>query len=376
MSFKKVLLALFPILIFSSGVLLSVRYYNKQMDQKIDPTPIENVPQTKPKVIGWIPYWDQKTAFESFSKNIKLFDFVSVFWYRVNANGNLTTYKQTIEDQSIIDLAHQNKVKILAVVANMPDYEEGGDWDPRRVNQILSTPKARSKHISDLLTLIEKNNLDGIDIDYEALRSSQKENFSLLIEELADKLHEKGKILGVAIHPKTSENNPAENNGSHAQDLARIAKAADHMYLMTYTQHAISSPPGPAGSIDWIEKIIGYAVNDVGVPKEKIFLGIGLFGLEWHQTNNGSFYGDNDDLTFRQIKSIIENYSAKIRWDQKAKSAHFDYLKMGERHIVWYENSESVVERLKLAKNFNLGGIAFWRLGDEDPVVWDRVGNR
>lgn len=345
------------------------------MSQKINPAPTENEVQIKPKVIGWIPYWDQKTAFESFSQNVSLFDFVSVFWYRVDANGNLITYKQTIEDQTIIDLAHQNKVKVLAVVANMPDYEENGDWDARRVDRVISTPKARSKHISDLLTLIEKNNLDGIDIDYENLRASQKENFSLFIEELADKLHKKGKILGVAIHPKTSENNPTENNGSHAQDLARIAKSADHMYFMTYTQHAISSPPGPAGSIDWIEKIIGYAVNDVGVPKEKVFLGIGLFGLEWHQTNNDSFYGDNDDLTFRQTQSIIENYSAKIRWDQKAKSTHLDYLKMGERHIVWYENSQSVAERLKLAKKFNAGGVAFWRLGDEDPAVWDKVGN-
>src|SRR3989344_2425776 len=323
------------------------------------------------KTVGWIPYWDQKTAFASFSKNVELFDFVSAFWYRIDAEGNLTTYKQTVEDQSIIDFAHKNNVKVLAVVANLPDYEEGGDWDYKRADRVISSSQARIKHISDLIKLTLDKNFDGIDIDYETLKEAQRENFSLFVEELADKLHQKGKVLGVAIHPKTSEDNPTEDNGSRAQDWARIAKVADHMYFMNYTQHSISSQPGPAGSVDWITKVMYYALNKVGVASGKIFFGIGLFGLEWHQDPDGSYAGDNDDLTFKQIQSIVKDNNLKVNWDNNVKSPNLTYQKEGEKHIVWFDNAKSVLERLKIAKDLGVAGVAFWRLGDEDQKIWE-----
>jgi len=325
------------------------------------------------RTIGWIPYWDQKAAVESFYKNVDLFDFVSVFWYRIDASGNLSTYKSAVTDQSIIDFAHQNKVKVMAVVANLPDYEEGGDWDWQRVDMVISTADARTKHVNALLKLVQEKNLDGIDIDYEALKEPQRENFSLFIEELAQKFHQEGKLIGVAIHPKTSETNPDEDNGSHAQDLVRIAKAADQLYFMTYTQNFNSSQPGSVGSVNWAKNVMAYAIDNLKVPPAKIFFGIGLFGLEWQETGNGSFESINDDLTFGKVQTIIQTFNPKVEWDQSAKSSYFDYFKNGQKYVIWFENNQSVLERIELAKKFGVGNLAFWRLGGEDPQVWEKV---
>ncbi len=346
--------------------------YKPNPTQKIETMTVTPI-QFKPKIIGWIPYWDQENAFKSFSQNVSLFDFISVFWYRLDINSDLKSYKSAVIDRSIIDFAHKNNVKALVVVANLPDYEEGGNWDPIRVNRLIADPKKRSQHIKDLLTLIEDNNLDGIDIDYENLKPYQKENFSLFIEELAEKLHDKGKILGVAIHPKTSENNnPNEDYGALAQDLTRIANAADHLYFMTYTQNSISSDPGPLGSINWVNNVMTY-VTSVKVPPNKIFLGIGLFGLGWNQDANGLFHGYNDDLSFNQIQSIIDNNKISVKYDNKVKSPYFEYTSLGKKYIVWFENSLSVSEKLKLAKKIRAGGIALWRLGKEDPLIIDEI---
>lgn len=35
----------------------------------------------------------------------------------------------------------------------------------------------------------------------------------------------------------------------------------------------------------------------------------------------------------------------------------------GIENIVWYENSQSVMEKVKLAKLFGIEGISLWRLG-------------
>ncbi|MBI3282638.1 hypothetical protein HYZ70_01005 [Candidatus Curtissbacteria bacterium] len=325
------------------------------------------------KIIGWIPYWDQKAGLESFSKNVKFLDFVSVFWYRIDSNGELTTYKKTVENQSIIDSAHTNNVKVMAVVANLQDYDEGDDWDFQRVNLVISNPIVRKKHIAALIELAKNKNFDGIDIDYEALKKSQRENFSLFIEELAENLHQNGKLLGVAIHPKTSENNPQEDNGSHAQDLERIAKAADHLYFMTYTEHDSSSEPGSAGSIEWIKRVMSYTLNELNLPKQKVFLGIGLFGLEWHQTADSSYQNDNNDLNFKQVQSLITNNRAEVIWDSNTKSSYFYYDKNGERHVVWFENSQSVINRIELARQLGITNLALWRLGEEDPTIWGEL---
>src|SRR3990167_9511888 len=96
----------------------------KKEPTEIKPLTAPMVIPVKPKVIGWIPYWDQQKAFKSFSQNVSLFDFISVFWFRIDTNGDLTKYKTAVIDRSIIDYAHKNGVKALAVVANLPDYDE------------------------------------------------------------------------------------------------------------------------------------------------------------------------------------------------------------------------------------------------------------
>ena len=44
-----------------------------------------------------------------------------------------------------------------------------------------------------------------------------------------------------------------------------------------------------------------------------------------------------------------------------------------EAHEVWVEDARSVAARLGLAQRYGAGGIATWRLGQEDPGVWAAI---
>jgi spore germination protein YaaH len=142
-------------------------------------------PAKKLNIIGWIPYWDQKNAFSSFSKNTQLFDYISVFWFQIAKNGSILPYDKTKIDTNIISFAHAHNVKILALVANLSSENGESNWDYQRIDSLINSPKTRRRHIAELLNLVKYYNFDGIDIDYENLKSYQRENFSLFIEELA-----------------------------------------------------------------------------------------------------------------------------------------------------------------------------------------------
>lgn len=346
------------------------------MRENTNPTPTPNqeavdaLPATEQKVISWIPYWDQEAAIRSFKENKDVLDFVSVFWYGIDSTGNIRTYSGVYEDPTLINFAHQNNIKVLALVANLPDHTESAEWDPKRADKVIATERGRKKHIASLLELVKEGNFDGIDIDYEALRRDQRENFSVFIEELSTALHNEGKILGVAIHPKTGEYKPEEDNGSHAQDLQRLAKSADQLYFMTYLEHGTFSQPGSIGSLPWIQQIIRFAVSDLHVPRKKIFLGIGSFGVQWKKEKD-RYTGVHDDLTFGEIVSLVNEKRVPVMYDDTAKSAYITYIQDGAKYIVWFENADTIKPKIALAKDYGLGGIAFWRLNSEDPNVWE-----
>ena len=310
-----------------------------------------------------IPYWVQDEAFASFSKNVSKFEYVSLFWYFVSSDQEVLKYTDAKEDTSIIDFAHQHNIKVFALITNLPE-SEGSDWDSDRIRPILASPKTRAKHINDLVNLVESKNFDGINIDYEQLDADLKDPFSTFIHELTVAMHARGKLVSVALHPKSGENISIEDNGSRAQDWKSLTRDADQLYLMAYGEHWDTSTAGPIASIPWDEKIIAYA-KKLQLPMNKLFLGTPLYATRWAKNEK-----NGEGLTFKEVMDLEATYGVQPVWDDKAKSPSVTYSHDGEVYNVWYENSQSVEEKKKLAEKTGLGGISFWNLGGEDPDIW------
>ena len=49
----------------------------------------------------------------------------------------------------------------------------------------------------------------------------------------------------------------------------------------------------------------------------------------------------------------------------------FTYTEAGTKYEVWYENRHSTAAKLRLVDKYNLRGVAVWRLGYEDPGIWE-----
>lgn len=326
-------------------------------------------------VVASIPYWDQDDALASFSRNAGLIDYLSLFWYHLDPEGEIRPYRRADTNRQVVEDAQRQGARVLALIANLPDDEREGEgltWDPGRVWQVIRSRARRKAHIADILKLAEDMGFDGILIDYEALPRRQRDAFSAFVAELSAALHARDKLLAVAIHPKTGEGKPSEDNGSHAQDWQAISRHADQLHFMTYSQHTASSGPGPAASPAWVARVLRYAVRDRQVPPDKIFLGLPLYAQEWKERRSGGFRGLDRDLTFADARRRLAEHEGELGWSSEHATPFITYRgRKGKKHVIWFEDERSNRHKLELAAGLGVCHVALWRLGGEDPDVWE-----
>lgn len=304
-----------------------------------------------------IPYWDQENGVESFKKNADLIDTVSLFWYYLGEDGEIHKYEYAEDDQSIIDFAHENGVRVSAVLTNLPEEET---WDSDRVEGVLKDEESRRKHINDIKNILNEKKFDGITVDYESVDPSQEQRFTIFIKELSEELGKEEKYVEVALHPQEDF---SSRRRYAFQNWKELAKYADRIYVMAYEEHYDEGEPGPPASIPWIEKIIAYAKSQ-DLPQEKFLFGVPLYGYDWDTGSDEAANG----LTYEEVLELMSKEGITPRWNDEYKTSFFEY---DDSHEVWYEDVKSFEEKLKVILANNIYGITFWRLGGEDPRVWE-----
>lgn len=314
-------------------------------------------------VIGYVPYWDQRRAFDVIREHPDMFDEVSPVWYSLEPSGEvvLTDPRHTTIDRATVNVLQDNGIKVIPTVTSLRD----GQWQPELVRDMLHDTDAVRHHVRQLVALAITEGYDGIDVDYEDLRADDRDAFSAFLTKLAQALHEQDLLLTVAVHAKASDGGYDERN--RAQDYHTIGEVADQVRLMTYDYSWGTSPPGPVAPAYWVEEVVAWTVTQV--PPEKVVLGIALVGYDWSGQRGESIVYDQALETKRAQDATLQradDYSPWFRYEDGG----------GAIREVWFEDAASVAVKLDLVHRYELGGTFFWRLGGEDPRVWQTVRDR
>lgn len=296
---------------------------------------------------------------ESMMKNIKMLDEVSFFWYTFDPNGKVVTSGK--KDLSIKEAAQKNGAKAYALVHNM----RGGGFDANLAHQVFANPSTRSTFVNNLVNLTVNEKWDGIAIDIEKTPPGDRNNLSAFLEELHKALKAKDKVLNVSIPAKFIDY--PSDLWSGAYDYAAIGKASDQVVLMTYDEHGLGTTQGPIASHAWVNKVINFAVGKI--PKEKIVMGLPVYSFDW---------GSNkptvpDYLSYAQSVERAKQHGVDVLFDEENQVPHYHYTANGVRHEVYLENAKSLQPKMEYAKENKLHGVAVWRIGMEDPAIWDSL---
>ncbi len=271
---------------------------------------------------------------------------VSPSFFSLERGSNGEIYDNAKDDGAeYIEWAHNNNYQVWAMFSNNSLKDT--------TSQILNDYEKRETMIENLMDLVEEYNLDGVNVDFENMNESDKNVYSRFLIELAPRLKKIGKTLSVDVTaPDGSE------TWSLCFDRNTIANVADYIVFMAYDQYGTSSnKAGTTAGYNWVEANVKKFLGQEDVDPEKIILGIPLYMRLWEEEEDRT--AKPEVVNMRNMFDVLpENQVAT--WDEELKQYYVEYEEDGKKYKMWIENEKSVGEKINLANQYNLAGIAFW----------------
>lgn len=256
-----------------------------------------------------------------------------------------------------INWAHNNGLKVWAMISNESMLDT--------TSEIMNDYKLRNKLINNIVNLVVKYNLDGINIDFENMYMEDKAMFNRFLIELEPRLNEMGKVLTVDVTaPDGSE------TWSMCFDRNTISKVADYIIFMAYDQYGASSnKEGTTAGCDWVEANITKFLGQEGVNPDKLVLAVPFYTRLWKEAN-GKVSSETVDL--KDVDKVIPANVEK-KWNDNLKQYYIEYTQNGAVYKMWIEDLKSISAKLDLINKYKLAGVAYWEKDRESPEVWDIV---
>ena len=122
----------------------------------------------------------------------------------------------------------------LLPYATINKFRRKKGFDPNLTHRLISTPWLRKKLVNNIYSLLDSHDYKGIVVDFQQVKTQDRDNLNLFIKELAAKLHPTGMEVMMAVPPKEGDRVPSY---STAYDYRTLGKYLDKMFLMTYDWH-------------------------------------------------------------------------------------------------------------------------------------------
>ena len=208
----------------------------------------------------------------------------------------------------------------------------------------------------------------GLTIDFEGLKGDTiKLNYVTFLKEL-DAVLPQGKTLYVCVQPDTWYT---------GFDYRGIGEAADKVILMAHDYQWTSVPDSYAGTTNTDSPVTPFAsvyeaLRDLTDPatgvadRSKLALQIS-FG-------SAGFHVDGEDRLLETtiyhpapstLALRLAQPDTQVVYSEEFRNPCALYTtEDGSRYKVWYENEQSVLDKVALARMFGITGVSLWRIGN------------
>ena len=293
---------------------------------------------------------------------------ISPTWFYLNDNeGNIAS----LANMDYVNYCHQNGVEVWGLVSNLENKDVNS-------TEVLTHTSKRQNLVNQIIAQAIQYNLDGINVDFEALSVEVGDGFVQFVRELSLKCANNGLVLSVDNYVPTAS--------STFYNRAEQAKFADYIIIMGYDEHYVGSEAGSVASIGFVKQGVADTIAE-GVPADQIILGMPFYTRVWaltpKETAGDSVEAASDDyvgydtssqaLGMDDVQSLLATNGAVASWSEECGQNYAEYVNSGVTYQVWIEDAASLEKKLQVMKENELAGAAFWKLGLENAGVWDTI---
>ncbi len=323
------------------------------------------------RIVGYYASWNSSNLPYNQVEYSNLSDIIVAFG-TPDANGSIT-YNSGIPFPQLVSDAHAAGVKVLISL--------GGAGSGAAFSAATQDSALRATLISSMISFLQVNRYDGVDIDWETpSNSAQTANLDSLIGEMReefDKL-DSSWLITMAV--------PASNYGGGDFDFVYLINKVDWFNIMCYdfvgswsTYSGFDSPlyqtpndPNQAGSdftaiAYWLSRGTYYhnrQLVHVDIPKSKLVIGVPFYGDSFSAVG---FYQrlTNSTVTNTRYSDIINNLNTgwTYHWYEPAREPYL--MNSSNTQFITYEDTNSVRDKAEFAKRDSLGGIMIWELSQD-----------
>jgi len=303
-------------------------------------------------VLGYVAPWDPASTL-SLERHADQLTHVAADWF--NLTGVEANLEEEPSDKTRL-LCVRKEIGFLPILRNL----DGDEWQPEAVETLATASPAERKAFIDKVAGRLPPGSKGLMVEWSELDPTYRVETSRLIKELAEGLHAKGKELWFSV--------PA-GHGFEAFDLEIIASSADRLVATLYDENSEPDDPGPLASRDWFEGWLG-AVMPYGDPAQWVIV-LGSYGQDWRKGRPALETIGFADVMARAAQAGIDPSTGV---DCADDSPDFNYLSgtsQDQEHEVWFLDAITFFNQRRRAAPYTPGGIGVYRLGLEDPAVWE-----
>ena len=288
--------------------------------------------------------------------NVKKVNTISPTWFSIAANDG-TLDSLALSDY--VETAHNNNMEVWPLIDN---FSENIDFA-----KVMNSTSSRNKIQNQLIAAAIEYSFDGINVDFENISEDAADGYVQFVRELSVMCRKNGIVLSVDV--------PVPMDFTAHYNRKALGEVCDYVIIMGYDEHyAGSEAAGSVASLSFEEEGIKNTLTDVAASK--IISGIPFYTRLWCTTTNedGTTSVTSEAMGMSTAQQTLENNQAESTWDETTGQNYAEFTGSdGALYQIWLEDSKSLTKKLELIKNYNLAGVAEWKLGLEDDSVWDLI---
>src|SRR5216117_1919517 len=258
-------------------------------------------------------------------------------------------------DTRLLKLAATKGIALMPLLTNLV----GDTWQPEAIENLAhGSPARRDEFIQRVLSVLRSAKASGVVIDWQQIDPAYKKDVTKFIDKFADALHDDNKELWLCVQP-----------GQELDyiDFDALSDNVDRFVAMLFDETSDTDPPGPLASRSWFDGWVHVLLEDSDT--KQWIIALGSYGYDWTIGAKKA-----ELISFSEAMSRANDAEIKsAEVSGPSYSPYFYFQDEEKEHAVWFLDAVTFLNQLRAVRDHKAGGFALYRLGSEDPSIWDAL---